>query len=288
VIAAGIGGALIGAAIRSNGAPAGIGSLPTREASGGDPDPNTLRVVTYNVRYLVGEDGGAATKEDVKRVVDQVQKLKPDVLLLQEVRDFSIKGSYRDQPAELAAALEPTSVAWAPRYRNALGAAEGVAVLTFHDNAITDARSVRLPQTGSAKRAVMDTMVRTGTGEDIRVLSAHLSYDRGYDKEFDALLSTIDADKNSVPSILGGDFNVESDGRRGASERNAMSARGLQDATAAAGAIDDDNTSFHSRPGVDIDRIYARGLTLIDARIVDGDQQASDHLPVVADYRLDA
>jgi endonuclease/exonuclease/phosphatase family metal-dependent hydrolase len=134
----------------------------------------------------------------------------------------------------------------------------------------------------------MDTMVRTNTGKDVRVLSAHLSYDGGHEKEFDALLSVIDADKNSVSTILGGDFNVQADGPRGASERRAMGELGLEDATRAAGAIDHDSTSFPSRLGADIDRIYGRGLTLIDARIVDGNQQASDHLPVVADYRLDA
>lgn len=269
-------------------------ALPTLPARGpgGERAPgrgDTLRVVTYNLHYLTGEDGGTATDADLDRVAEQIKALDPDILLLQEVRDFSSSGRYADQAAQLAERLKPNSAVWAETERRLWGNTEGSAVLTFHGNVVSDARSIGLDTGSRIPRRLTDTMVVTPEGRRVRAIAGHLSFDEAYSREIATVLGMLDQPKAlDTPVILGADFNVQSDQARGKAEGEAFRARGFIDATAAAGVIDPTSSTFPRIPGGDIDRIYVHGASVLDARIASEARGVSDHVPVVADIKLDA
>ena len=146
-------------------------------------------------------------------------------------------------------------------------------------------------------RATADVLVTTPGGTDVRVLSGHWSWPSdGVDhprRQVDPLAGLLAAWDG--PTIVGGDFNVRSSTPDGDREAAAFAAAGLRDAFTAAGmAIDDPaRRSFgDATPHAPIDRVYASDeLEVSGARVgshvVDG-IDASDHHPVVVDYRLRA
>lgn len=144
-------------------------------------------------------------------------------------------------------------------------------------------------------RTTADVMVTTPGGTDVRVLSGHWSWPSdGVDhprRQVDPLAGLLGAWHG--PTIVGGDFNVRSNTASGDKEAAAFAAAGLRDAFTAAGmAIDDParRTFGDATPHAPIDRVYAsEQLAVTTARVgshvVDG-IDASDHHPVVVDYRL--
>ncbi|MCW2921543.1 MAG: hypothetical protein JWL76_1417 [Thermoleophilia bacterium] len=146
-------------------------------------------------------------------------------------------------------------------------------------------------------RATTDVMVTTPAGNDVRVLSGHWSWPAdGVDhprRQVDALAGLLAAWHG--PTIVGGDFNVKSATPAGDKEAAAFNAAGLHDAFTEHGlAIDDParRTFGVTTPSSPIDRVYASDeLEVADIHVgshmVEG-IAASDHHPVIIDYRLHA
>lgn len=146
-------------------------------------------------------------------------------------------------------------------------------------------------------RATTDVMVTTPAGTAVRVLSGHWSWPAdGVDhprRQIDPLAALLGAWDG--PTIVGGDFNVRSATRDGDREAAAFARVGIRDAFTAVGIPLDSrarNSFGGARPHVSIDRIYASNdIDVTSARVgshvVDG-IHASDHHPVVVDYRITA
>jgi endonuclease/exonuclease/phosphatase family metal-dependent hydrolase len=289
-------GALAGLALETA-AFAGVallrGRTPLHGASGSDTSAHQatsgarqLRVMTYNVRGLVGGTGDGRKMVALDQVADVVKRYHPDVLVLQEVYDDNGWYGRTDELQELTDALHPSSVAGATTYQHGNGGAGVNAVMTFNGYGISDARGLRLPVGGVASRGATDTMVVSPDGTPIRVVGTHLSFDGGFGDEVHALAGELQATSDGTPTIVAGDFNAQSESSRGKLQHAAFQAAGLHDAQATLHAVDRDTTTFPSHPGADIDRIYASGLTPTSTHVATDARGVSDHVPVIADFTV--
>lgn len=149
---------------------------------------------------------------------------------------------------------------------------------------------------GYMARNTIDAIVRTPAGTAVRVLNGHYEWPApGTDhqgRQVGAVAGALDAWNG--PTIWAGDFNVGNRSRHGERERRLLGDAGLTDAFE---AVDDARRlppeQRSTRPGVPsdprggIDRIYASDhARALEARVVHSAGDASDHLPVVAEYEL--
>lgn len=149
--------------------------------------------------------------------------------------------------------------------------------------------------TGYAVRNTIDTMIRTPKGNEVRVLAGHYEWPNAVDHQARQVGSVAGAlDAWNGPTIWGADFNVQRSSRWGESEQQIMGRAGLHDAFE---SVPDDrrlpipdrvsNPGHVNAAGGGIDRIYASDQArAIDARVVNEAGDASDHLPVVAEFDL--
>ncbi len=146
-------------------------------------------------------------------------------------------------------------------------------------------------------RATTEVMVTTPAGNAVRVLSGHWSWPSdGVDhprRQIDPLAALLGAWDG--PTLIGGDFNVRSNSADGTKEAAAFAKAGLTDAFTERGIAPDDPARrtfggvVPSTTGA-IDRIYgSEQLEVANVRVgshvVDG-VEASDHHPLIVDYRL--
>lgn len=170
-----------------------------------------LKVMNLNLREIMGDVGTTDTQEETWAKVEAlIEREDPDIVLLQEVADFSPLSGFGDQVSEFERRVKPTDSAWAPAMNTPFGMAKGNAVLTFNGATIDDARSIELsdvhaPGTtlrrigslvgfaketqrdvegfrslpdklkGHHSRNVTDALVRTPEGNLVRAVSAHLA-----------------------------------------------------------------------------------------------------------------
>lgn len=146
-------------------------------------------------------------------------------------------------------------------------------------------------------RTTSDVLVTTPAGAAVRVLSGHFSWPAdGIDhprRQVDPIAGLLDGWQG--PTIIGADFNVRSGTPHGDREAAVLGQAGLVDAFTAAGlpATAPERGSFGTGPGgPPIDRVYgSRQLAVERARVMPfapDEPAASDHRPIVVDYRLGA
>jgi endonuclease/exonuclease/phosphatase family metal-dependent hydrolase len=229
------------------------------------PRADAVRVVTYNVRGF---------RDGLGRVVAVVRELAPDVLLLQET------GSRRDlrrfaAGTGLRAARDP----WSPlrrRVKNAVLLAARWSLVSSRLERFPDARRW-YPRGALVVRA-------TAGSDDIWAISIHLGLDGAERARQAERVRTLVAELDDGPVILGGDLNATPDMRA-----VALIADALGDAWARAGA-GEGWTFPASAPTARIDYVFVgEGGSIIGVTVgVSGASEASDHLPVAVDLRLDA
>lgn len=249
-----------------------------------------LRVMTFNIHGAQGplgaEFGGDAEIEAIARTIEQQ---RPDVVLLQEVNDFSIQNGHKNVYQRLVDRLDADGAVFTPGVENATGREFGNAVLTFNGTTIADARGLVHPEpqgdglgrrtinyldnfasvvtkqlTGTARtpfdtmpyrgRETSDVLVNTPAGNAVRVLSGHYSWPvDGFDAprhQIDPLAKLLGAWDG--PTLLGADFNVKSGTPDGDIEAAVLHDRaGLTDAFTEQGlALDSpDRGTFGEGPG---------------------------------------
>jgi endonuclease/exonuclease/phosphatase family metal-dependent hydrolase len=188
------------------------GSSPLPTAVKADED---IRVMTFNIH---GGLGGPEEHNPTEAVMDDIaatiEREHPDVVLLQEVDDTSLRSHLQDELNELAQRLHPDSAVYAEPNRLATGRGQGVMVMTFHDFTVDNARNIKAPDpygesawrrikgafgerwnqwidkhsdpakhdyaTGDesvyAPRSALDTFITTPAGNTIQVLATHLGF----------------------------------------------------------------------------------------------------------------
>jgi endonuclease/exonuclease/phosphatase family metal-dependent hydrolase len=247
----------------------GCQSVPKAEAT------KPFRVMTYNIHHGEGLD----QKVDFQRIADLIKREQADIVALQEVDKGVERTARRDCPAELAAATGMTCV-----FSNNFhfqGGEYGNAVLTrFPIKRWTD-RHYKMLRTGE-QRGLLQLVIEVH-GRELVFLDTHIDF-RADDTErllnAGEILEVIQA-YGGRPIILCGDFNDTPDSRT-----HQKIAQKFTDSWEAAG-VGNGFTIPAEQPRKRIDYIWLSKDPPIEAfRIWVPQSVASDHLPVVGEFRL--
>jgi len=237
--------------------------------------PITLRVMTYNIHHGEGLDG----KVDLLRIAQLIQREGADIVALQKVDKGVARTARRDLPAELA---ELTGMACV--FSNNFpyqGGEYGNAVLTrFPVRRVTNTRyqMLRAGEQRGLLQLVLDVR-----GHELVFMNTHIDY-RPDDAERMLNVGEIETQMQQHPGrsmILCGDFNAPPESRvcRRLSER-------LDDTWARIGP-DAGFTIPAQQPNKRIDYIWiTKEKSLVPLRAWVPQSDASDHLPVVAEFHL--
>ena len=247
----------------------------TDEAAKPTMKGHPFRVMTYNIHHGEGLD----VKVDLARIADLIKREGADLVALQEVDKGTERTARRDFPAELAALTGLTCV-----FSNNFslqGGEYGNAVLTrFPVKQATNTWFVKVNET--EQRGLLQLVLEVH-GSELVLLATHLDH-RSTDAarwsnvcEIEALLKA----QRGKPILLCGDFN-DVPSSRVCRRLNEM----FEDAWALAGQ-GDGFTVPAEKPRRRIDYIWvAKGGPLVPLKAWVPESQASDHRPVVAEFRL--
>ena len=235
----------------------------------------TFRVMTYNIHHGAGLDG----KVDLQRIADLIKREQADIVALQEVDKGVERTARRDCPAELAALTGMSCV-----FSNNLhfqGGEYGNAVLTRFPIKRWTNRHYKMLGPGE-QRGLLQVVLEV-QGRELVFLDTHLDA-RGDAAE--RLLSATELAEavqpyRGRPMILCGDFN-DTPGSR----THQKIAQTFADTWLVAGK-GDGFTIPAEKPRKRIDFIWLSKEPPITAlRVWVPESEASDHLPVVAEFKL--
>ena len=245
------------------------------QSAGKQQGARTFRVMTYNIHHGAGVDG----KVDLRRIADLIKREQADIVALQEVDKGVQRTAQRDFPTELAA-LTGMSCVFSNNF-HFQGGEYGNAVLTRFPIKRWTNRHYKMLRTGE-QRGLLQVVLDVH-GRELVFMDTHIDF-RGDDAErllnADELLQAIQAFRGR-PMILCGDFN-DTPGSR----THQKIAQAFVDAWVAAGT-GDGFTIPAEKPRKRIDYIWTSKDPSIEAlRVWAPEAEASDHLPVVGEFRL--
>lgn len=225
-----------------------------------------MRILTYNIRGGLGMDG----RRDTERVAKTVAAQTPDIVCFQEVHQRLPWSGLVDQPGRLGRALG-MGFTFQANLRVGIGG-YGVGVATKWP--VREVHRHFLPSVGE-RRGALEVRVQTPTGP-LTVFCTHWGLSREERvRQAARMIPWIAAAPR--PLVVCGDLNE----RPGADYiERLLSETGLRDADDLA-----DRPTFPAdAAGARIDFVfYSDGFRL--ERLEVGDSQASDHLPLWADFR---
>lgn len=224
-----------------------------------------LRVVAYNIRHGEGMD----RKLDLARTAGVLEKLKPDLVALQEVDDRARRSGGVDQAAELGRRLGMHHAFG--KFMDYQGGGYGLAVLSKFP--ILETHVHRLPD-GAEPRVVLEVVTQpAGTGPRLSFASIHLDWTRPEFRmaQVKALQEKLSPRKH--PVVLAGDFNA----KPGSPLMEFVGAR-----WAVVPKTGNPFTHSASEPRIEIDFVVTRGVGKgATCRVVD-EKFASDHRPLLS------
>ena len=238
----------------------------------------TTRVVTYNVHKCRGMD----RRVSAERIADVLRPLNADVIAMQEVIADSSGEASKNQPEFIASQLEGYTVHFGEA-RKHLGAPYGNAVLSRLP--VTATHNYDLTRKGRERRGCLRVDVDCG-GPLLHVFNVHLGtsfFERRYQGR--KLISTdvLKSAELKHPAIVVGDFNEWTRGlasRLMSTHFNSVEARlHLKRRKTYPGVL----------PLLNLDHFYFDDrLELVSAELVRTPlaKVASDHLPIVAEFRI--
>lgn len=237
------------------------------------PSTDRLTVVAWNVHQAFGNRGAL----DPEIYAEVLRDIDADIILLQESDTARLSSGHVDIVQYLARELD---------MRAGFGQS-GAAILSRH------------PFTDDPRPPDDDWTFEMGVdvdGTTVWVRSVHLSIGRLGNRS--AQVQELLDDPHAAPHIIGGDLNLCAFciGFQGTvptgvnADYSALTAR-YEDAWVAAGHAIDDPAGVTFRlpnPSRRFDHILVEGLDTLDAYVVHDERtrMASDHLPVVATFRL--
>jgi len=245
-----------------------------------------LKVMTYNI-WMGGAYRGGWRFEKPERVAQRIDKIgelirqqQPDIVFLQEVVIDSGPGSFNQVPV-LAEKIEMHMWAFGqcindglPFYRmiegNAILSRRPFEPLTNQDMAGKKAFYEIAYDDQSTLWCKVDIR-----GQDILLASVHLQGNDFYEVRLPQVQQLLDF-AGDRPAIMAGDFNVRP---------NAPEIQRIVDTARFAAKLDGPFTISSYDPHTTIDYIFVpRDWQLLQHRVIQTD--LSDHLPVVATYRI--
>jgi len=222
-----------------------------------------IRVLTWNVHSCIGTD----RRFDPERVKAIIRSLDPDIAALQEVdsrrdlRDgFDLLGNTLGNHRAAVRTVRTRD----GDYGHMLLSRWEIATWTHHD----------LSFRRREPRSLIEARIQTDAGP-LSVLASHLGLNRGERREQASKIAAL-AEADDLPTVILGDFNEPTG--RGTAER--MFGKVFRSVGRPA--------TYPSRwPLLPLDRIWFEpGLDLIAAGVHRDAAQASDHLPLWADLKL--
>ena len=240
-----------------------------------------IRVMTYNVHACVGMDG-ELSPERIARVIAQSGA---NIVCLQELDVFRRRSGNRDQAHAIAEHLE-MSFQFHPAWRLE-EERFGNAILSRFPMRVVMERGIHHYKEDRSRRSALWVEVDIDPQVSLQVINTHLSI---YPKEQliqarELVEEWIEPAKLLGPVILCGDFNA-----RPNSATHKAFAKAMQDVeTFTAGKTR--ATYFSPFPFTRVDHIFvtpelqATSLQIVKTRMA---KVASDHLPLMADLKIDA
>jgi endonuclease/exonuclease/phosphatase family metal-dependent hydrolase len=235
-----------------------------------------MRLLTYNIHKGVGTD----RRYRLERVVAVIAAEAPDLICLQEVDRNCRRSRHDDQPALLAERLG--AAAWEYQL-NAPHGEGGYGNLLLSRWPLREVRAVALRHRRRVPRGAQLAVAETPDGP-LHVIHVHFGLsERERRWQAAQLLEHPDLRAASdLPTVIAGDFN---DWRNQLGKRFFLPC-GFRHATAPARR----HRTFPAFMALaSIDKIFYRGPLLgVGTRVVRGRaaRRASDHLPVVWDFRM--
>lgn len=237
--------------------------------------PVTLRVMTYNIHHGEGLDG----KVDLLRIAQLIKEQGADIVGLQEVDKGVERTQRRDFPAELAALTGMTCV-FSNNYHHQ-GGEYGNAVLTKFPVKQTANLHFKMLRPGE-QRGILQLVLEVH-GREIVFMNTHIDY-RSEDSERWANTEEIEMLARKYqgrPIIMTGDFNDTPESR--VCRRIAQT---FDDTWARVG-VGEGWTIPAEKPRKRIDYLWiSKHQSLVPLKAWVPHTDASDHLPVVADFQL--
>lgn len=244
-------------------------------------------VRTYNVHHFEGMDGAIAV-DDIAAIINEE---RPDLVGLQEVDRLAARTDGVDFPKELETLTGMRALFGPNLSLGREGAEYGNAILSRLPIKSWANHHLRRMDASTEQRGLLSASVVLPTGKSLTFATTHLEHTSAAERSrqvamIHGILSTC-----REPLVLCGDFNA----RPGSAEMQLFESWGLADAWEQAGdhRARDGGFTIPSvpKPHARIDYVLldtATGLQAIEARVA-GQQNpgASDHLPVVADLRVE-
>ena len=276
-----LGGAGAAAALASFGLPG------TASADPGGPDPEShgrhhLRFAGFNIHHGADVDDVV----DLERIATIIAALDVDVIGLQEVDRFWQRSQYVDQPAWLADRLGMHAVFGAnllpgPEFPGDRDREYGTAILSRWP--IVDWDNTYLPRFDEhEQRGLLRARIKA-PGTAVTFLNTHLQHDNDPEREAQASAIVELAGRRPRNTVLVGDFNTEPD-----TVAHGIVSRAFTDTWSRIG--DGPGYTYQAPdPTVRIDYLWVGngpGFAPVSMQTVTDDPTASDHLPVVGDFRV--
>ena len=328
--------------------PSGVDQVPVQTlpiASLKQPD-GTLKILSYNIQYLAGKDyvffydlpdfagpdtrpSSEAIARTLEQVVDVILKEDADVVLLQEVDEGSSRTDKQNQTQLILSRLQnqygyyAETFYWKALYvpHPKINGSVGMKLTTLSKYPISSATRYQLPRIQenyvvsrfNFYRAILETRIEIADTE-IAVLNTHFDAfahsSETMQKQVQCAMDVLESlDEQSIPWVIGGDFNLLPPGFR--ETMDPEKGESFSEKTELAPmfehyrsipsleAIRGDNpkqwyTHFPNDPKITApDRIidfqfYSKQLKLESSEVLQGDTwKISDHLPVIGVYDLD-
>ena len=230
-------------------------------------EPQTLRILCWNIHHGAGEDG----KLDLERIAKVITDAKPDLVALQEVDNQCSRSGKIDQTAELARLTGMTGV-----FGKAMdfgGGAYGQAILSRHP---IESQKVHLLPGKGEPRIAFQAIVSINEFK-LKFISVHLDLEANQRlAQAKTLVGLLE--KEALPAILCGDFNDQP----GSPTLAAFAAPWK--------LVPKQGPPFTSpagKPEHEIDFIFTRRLRHSEPVVVLPEAVASDHRPLLGQFAID-
>ena len=238
-----------------------------------------LRIMTYNIHKGIG---GVDRRYDLQRIIDVIGQYQPDIAMLQEVDDGVPRSKRERQVDRLATELDFKYNTFQHNVRLTEGH-YGNAILSRHP--LTESHNLNLTIPLKKRRQALITRTHlnvAGKQRTILLCNTHLGL-AGFERtsQIRKLMGCelIVNSHRETPLIIGGDFNDV----WGSLGRKLLLPEGFRC------AVGNRKTFPAFLPMRSLDAIYYRGdMELLSSHACRAklSRQASDHLPVIADFEI--
>lgn len=269
-------------------------------------------IATYNIGYLSGMTNNlpiAKPKElfdqNLQKVLDETKIVAPDIIAFQEI-DYNASRSYyvnqEEEIANLGYPFRAKTINWDQRYlpfpywpvsMHFGKVVSGQSIISKYR--LKEQQRIVLPRVANAPfyrdafylERLAQVVKVVLNGKEVILINVHLE---AFDKEtrvqqFQEVLKLFNGYKESYPTILLGDFNS-----RARNEKSIVQKMfGMKNVGNAAFDLNNLSNTFDTKnPYERIDYIFytKNSIEYISGKVLDDFQQASDHLPVLMEFKL--